>query len=140
MDRNENRKPGIPQNDPSKAMDSKKEVEKSNDAKTDQDFPGYPHYPAKEDIMDQRTDMHRVDLDVENLAGGQNKTGLNQRFADEADRQREGMPSAGEENSEDLGVENDTKAINAEIGTPQNVSGEESDENRPGTDLDEEKK
>ncbi len=30
----------IPENDPSKAMDSKKEVERSKDPKTDQDFPG----------------------------------------------------------------------------------------------------
>ena len=41
------RNTGIPENDPSKAMDSKREVEQSNDPKTDQDFPGYPHYPAK---------------------------------------------------------------------------------------------
>ena len=35
----------IPENDPSKAMDSKREVERSDDAKIDQDFPGYPHIP-----------------------------------------------------------------------------------------------
>jgi hypothetical protein len=69
MERNNNNdsRQNIPSNDPSKAMDSKKEVEQSNDEKTDQDFPGYPHYPAKEDIMNQRTDSHRVDMDVENL-------------------------------------------------------------------------
>src|SRR6478609_8195041 len=70
----------IPENDPSKAMDSKREVEQSNDEKTDQDFPGYPHYPAKEDIMDQRTGSKRIDMDVENLPGNRNTTGVNQRF------------------------------------------------------------
>ena len=55
----------IPENDPSKAMDSKKEVERSNDEKTDQDFPGYPHYPAREDIMDKRNDYTKENIDVE---------------------------------------------------------------------------
>src|SRR5215217_8501928 len=77
-DTNKNNK--IPENDPSKAMDSKREVDDSNDEKTDQDFPGYPHYPAREDIMDQRTDSHRVDVDVENLPSGRNATGVSQRF------------------------------------------------------------
>ena len=71
----------IPDKSTTKPMDSKQDVEKSNDPKTDQDFPGYPHYPAKEDIMDQRTDSHRVDADVENLPNSRNVTGLSQRFA-----------------------------------------------------------
>jgi hypothetical protein len=33
----------------------------------DEEFPGYPHYPAKEDIMSPASDMERVPLDVENL-------------------------------------------------------------------------
>ncbi|HYC28962.1 MAG TPA: hypothetical protein VEB42_09100 [Chitinophagaceae bacterium] len=32
-----------------------------------EEFPGYPHYPAKEDIMSSSSDMERVPLDVENL-------------------------------------------------------------------------
>lgn len=36
-----------------------------------QDFPGYPHYPAKEDIMNVK-DLDRVSLDVENLSRSQN--------------------------------------------------------------------
>lgn len=31
------------------------------------DFPGYPHYPASEDILNQ-PDAERVDVDVENLS------------------------------------------------------------------------
>jgi hypothetical protein len=33
----------------------------------EKDFPGYPHYPAKEDIMNTK-EIERVDLDVENLS------------------------------------------------------------------------
>ena len=31
------------------------------------EFPGYPHYPAKDDIMSSSSDMKRVEVDVENL-------------------------------------------------------------------------
>lgn len=136
MDRNkgENR---IPENDPSKAMDSKREVEQSNDPKTDQDFPGYPHYPAKEDIMDQRTDIHRVDMDVEGLAAGQNKSGLNQRFADAVEREHEGHAPASNDKDlreEDLGLLNTTEE---EIGAPHNISNEDLGRDNPGTDPEE---
>src|SRR6476620_3323340 len=76
----ENEKQKIAENNPSKVMDSKRDVENSNDPKIDQDFPGYPHYPAKEDIMDKRTDSHRVDADVENLPNSRNAPGVDQRF------------------------------------------------------------
>lgn len=33
-----------------------------------EEFPGYPHYPAKEDIMSPNSEMERVSLDVENLS------------------------------------------------------------------------
>ena len=33
----------------------------------DKDFPGYPHYPAKDDIMDKRNSKE-VDLDLENVS------------------------------------------------------------------------
>src|SRR3954451_24734150 len=54
-------------NDPDEAMDTPEGVEESNDEKTDQDFPGYPHYPAKDDILNPGNDRERVDIDVENL-------------------------------------------------------------------------
>ena len=54
------------ENDPSKPMDSKREVENSNDEKTDQDFPGYPHYPAKDDILNQQG-MKKLSVDDENF-------------------------------------------------------------------------
>jgi hypothetical protein len=143
----------IPENNPSKAMDSKREVEQSNDAKTDQDFPGYPHYPAKEDIMDQRTGSHKVDMNVENLAGARNKTGVSQRFTRTQENQRNSSPQAqqpADENNDDLKIRPGTEAdvndddlatlnsTNDEIGTPQNVSTEDlnTDLDVPGSELD----
>jgi hypothetical protein len=143
---------GIPENDPSKAMDSKREVEQSNDPKTDQDFPGYPHYPAKEDIMDQRTGSNKVDMDVENLASARNATGVSQRFIRSQEGQRNKGPETGEstEESDDLGIRSGTDAdvndddlailnsTNDEIGIPQNVSNEDinTDLDIPGSELD----
>jgi hypothetical protein len=140
--------------DSSKPMDSKRDVEQSNDPKTDQDFPGYPHYPAKEDIMDQRTDTHRVDLDVENIPGNRNVTGVSQRFQSTDDRKRAEnamtpQPGSGDD---DLGINMGTEAdvddddlavlnsTDAEIGTPQNVSNEDLDTDLdiPGSELDDE--
>lgn len=142
----------IPENDPSKAMDSKREVEQSNDAKTDQDFPGYPHYPAKEDIMDQRTGAHKVDMDVEKLAGTRNSSGVSQRFARSQDGNRNVAPENNMQNeeSDDLNMssgneadvdEDDLAVLNSsndEIGTPQNVSNEDinTDLDVPGSELD----
>lgn len=62
-----NGKPQPTTNDPDEVIDTPKEVEESNDEKIDQDFPGYPHYPAKDDILNPQNDVERVDLDVENL-------------------------------------------------------------------------
>ena len=125
-------------------MDSKQEVDRSPDEKTDQDFPGYPHYPAKEDIMDQRTDTHRVDMDVENLPANHNTTGVSQRFATSQNAGNENkendelniqMGTEADVNDDDLAILNST---DAEIGTPQNVTNEEieSDLDIPGSDLD----
>jgi len=143
----------VPENDPSKAMDSKREVEQSNDPKTDQDFPGYPHYPAREDIMDQRTGSHKVDMDIENLASARNATGVSQRFvtAQEGQRnsERENQQPI-EEGNDDLAIKPGTEAdvddddlevlnsTNDEIGVPQNVSNEDlnTDLDIPGSELD----
>lgn len=150
---NRDREQRNPQNDPSKAMDSKKEVENSNDEKIDQDFPGYPHYPAKEDIMDQRTDSHRVDMDVENLPANRNTTGVSQRFStgqsneraeeprqpglDQDDELHLRMGTEADVTDDDLAVLNST---DAEIGLPQNVTSEDlnTDLDIPGSDLDDE--
>ena len=144
---------GVPENDSSKAMDSKREVEQSNDPKTDQDFPGYPHYAAREDIMDQRTGSHKVDVDMENLASARNSTGVSQRFSNtqeapqNTDRKNQ---QSSEEGNDDLAIRPGTEAdvddddleilnsTNDEIGTPQNVSNEDlnTDLDIPGSELD----
>jgi hypothetical protein len=126
----------IPDNNQSKAMDSKRDVEQSPDEKTDQDFPGYPHYPAKEDIMDQRTGAHRVDADLENMGTGPNATGVNQRFLAGQDTDRSQTNQVHRQDaSNDM---NETDGNNEEIGIPQNVSNDELNSNSdlPGTDLD----
>jgi len=46
--------------------------EKEND-QTQKDFPGYPHYPAREDILNQ-PGAERVDIDVENLSRSNKQT------------------------------------------------------------------
>jgi len=55
----------------------------ANNKNTDEekDFPGYPHYPAREDILNQ-PDAERVDLDVENLSRSRNQSSsaLHDRF------------------------------------------------------------
>jgi len=153
MERNDNdanRNTNMPGNNPSKPMDSKRDVENSNDQKTDQDFPGYPHYPAKEDIMDQRTETHRVDVDVENLTSN-NNSGVNQRFIAGQDREKakESMipgPATDDELDIKSGTEADVtdddlvalNSTNDEIGTPQNVSTEDigTDLDIPGSELD----
>jgi hypothetical protein len=132
MNRNEDNN-RIQDENSSKPMDSKKDVERSPDNKTDQDFPGYPHYPAKEDIMGQDSGFHRVDANVEDMAAGPNASGLNQRFSgNEEQKPLSAGPAEGE--SDDLAAVNSN---NDEIGLPQNVSNEElaSGEDLPGSDL-----
>ena len=137
----------IPENDASKAMDSKGEVERSNDPKTDQDFPGYPHYPAREDIMDKRNDFTKENIDVENLPNSRNLSGVNQRYStgQKNDKAEETMAADddlrieeggdGDVDDDDLAVLNST---DGEIGRPQNVSNEElgNDLDIPGSELD----
>lgn len=65
--REANGKPQPATNDPDEVIDTPEEVEESNDEKIDQDFPGYPHYPAKDDILNPENYTERVDIDVENL-------------------------------------------------------------------------
>ncbi len=61
-------------NNPDEAINTPTEVEQSNDEKIDQDFPGYPHYPAKEDILNPENDVERVDINVEDLTRSHNIT------------------------------------------------------------------
>ena len=148
-DTNKEGRDKIPENDASKAMDSKAEVEHSNDPKIDQDFPGYPHYPAREDIMDKRNDFTKENVGVENLPNSKNLSGINQRFVTGQNSESAEGPMAAEDDlrikeggggdvdDDDLAVLNST---DGEIGRPQNVTNEEleSDLDIPGSELDDE--
>ena len=48
-------------------IDSENKVQQSKDEHIDEDFPGYPHYPAKEDIMNPQNHTERIEANVENL-------------------------------------------------------------------------
>lgn len=47
--------------------DPRDQDKRPRDANDNEEFPGYPHYPPKEDIMSPSSDMERVQVDVENL-------------------------------------------------------------------------
>ena len=55
-------------NDPDEAMSTPEKVQESNDNKIDEDFPGYPHYPAKDDILNPENNVERVEIDVDNIS------------------------------------------------------------------------
>jgi len=48
-------------------IDTKEKVQQSKDEHIDEDFPGYPHYPAREDILNPQNHTERVNANVENL-------------------------------------------------------------------------
>ena len=97
----------IPDDSSSKPMDSKKDVKNSPDEKTDQDFPGYPHYPANEDIMDKRTGNHKIDANLENISSS-NKTGVSQRYSADNDQDKEETTTGS--GDDDLGIKEGTDA------------------------------
>ena len=107
-------------NDPSNAMNTKRDVDQSPDEKTDQDFPGYPHYPAKEDIMSESTGSHRVDANVEEMIAGSNASGVSQRYVSgEANDRSQIDPLTSDASDSAMNNKND------ERGLPQNVSNED---------------
>lgn len=125
----------IPESSPSKAMDSKKDVEQSNDPKTDEDFPGYPHHPSKEKIIKQEDDYIKEENDVEKNPDSKNTTGVGQRFLAGQDKEKaEEAMIPGPATDDALGTkdrssgnkENDQMdVLNAktnETGKPQNVT------------------
>lgn len=72
--RETNSKPQPATNNPDEVINTPDEVQESNDEKIDQDYPGYPHYPAEEDILDPENENKRVVVDVENLTRSHNIT------------------------------------------------------------------
>ena len=94
-------------------IDSENKVQQSNDEHIDEDFPGYPHYPAKDDIMNPQNHTERVEAGVENLThdqlqeNGKKKvmpTPQGQTTNDTAELEDE------KENKDDLGIVMGTEA------------------------------
>lgn len=76
----------------------------------DNDFPGYPHYDKKEDIMDGRSDSERVNVDVENLPNFHNAT-TSHRLNAGMDLGQQGTGTEADSGMEtDLGIEMGTEA------------------------------
>lgn len=116
---------GIPDESNTKPMDSRKDVEQSPDEKTDQDFPGYPHYPAKEDAMNQRSGMVREDIDVENIPNSKNMTGVSQRFGSEQQPTPGSADGSGTDAPREPNQTGDDEDLGMRPGTEADVSAEE---------------
>jgi hypothetical protein len=69
----------------------KEDVEKSKDEKIDEDFPGYPHYPAKEDILNPKNGFKKIDSELEdnNKATLQNKKEADEFSLENGEEQNE---------------------------------------------------
>lgn len=82
----------MPDTKKNKPLTDQKEVQKSNDAKIDQDFPGYPNLPAKEEIIkpenkkdekDAGLELHDSNHNTENNTyGAKKKTGTDEILSD----------------------------------------------------------
>ena len=49
---------------PTNPITKKEDVQLSNDEHIDQDYPGYPHHPAKENIINPKTEEDILSADV----------------------------------------------------------------------------
>ncbi|MEJ7684136.1 MAG: hypothetical protein WKG06_41045 [Segetibacter sp.] len=105
-----NGKPQPTTNDPDEVIDTPEKVEESNDEKIDQDFPGYPHYPAKEDILNPGNDYERVDLDVENLTRSHNITSDHIKSIEGMPEIEEDFTQVNEEEGDDIEMVPGTEA------------------------------
>ncbi len=98
----------IQANNPAKRLDNKK---------SDNDFPGYPHYSKTEDIMDSRSDAERMDVNVEALPNFHNATTSHRLNPVVEDERTNSTPT-------DLDSYMDTD-LGIEMGTEADVSAEE---------------
>jgi hypothetical protein len=56
-------------NPKAKSLHQKEEAMKSNDNRIDEDFPGYPHHPANERIINPKNAADRTDADMDQHIG-----------------------------------------------------------------------
>ncbi|MET6999199.1 hypothetical protein [Chitinophaga defluvii] len=94
------------------------------DKTNDESFPGYPAYPAEEDIMNADNEHNKVDLDVENVA---RSARINNELSPQrkAERKKEGKGDTWEpdESGDDLDVPG------AELDDESEAAGNEDEEN-----------
>ena len=50
-------------------MRNKEDVQENPDNRIDQDFPGFPHSPAKEELINPKTKQQKETADVDNKDG-----------------------------------------------------------------------
>lgn len=91
---------------------SGKPVNNMDQDRGDNEFPGYPHYDKKEDIMDGRSDAERVNVDVESLPNFHNATTAHRLHPGlENDRATNSSPTEVDADMDtDLGIEMGTEA------------------------------
>ena len=79
------------------------------DKQNEDKFPGYPHYPSKDDIMNSK-DNERVDLDVENISRSKEAlSNLPDRSVKPKDTVTDTPPLADvEADAEDIGIISET--------------------------------
>lgn len=108
--RETNEKPQPATNDPDEVINTPAEVQESNDEKIDQDFPGYPHSPAEEDILNPGNGIERVDLDVENLTRSHTITSDHIKSIEGTPETEPDFTQVDEDEGDDIGIVAGTEA------------------------------
>ena len=90
-------------NEENRGQTGQNEQQTDRPENNDEQFPGYPHYPAKEDIMSPNSEMERVQLDVENLT----PSGRNANVAQQQQRNPMSNQPATETTASNTSIEDD---------------------------------
>jgi hypothetical protein len=113
-----NGKPQPTTNDPDEVIDTPAEVEESNDEKIDEDFPGYPHYPAEDDILNPGNSNERLDIDVENLTRSNTISTIHMKEIEGVPEMEPDFTQVPEQEGDDLEV---TAASDSDV-TPEDLA------------------
>lgn len=81
----------------------------TNRKNQDHEFPGYPHYPAREDVLDAHNDYEKTDTDVENFSRNTWNTARNEAL--EATAETPLPPDTAYDDREDVLPPTDAAAI-----------------------------
>ena len=138
--------PGSSAND-EKTDQSKYNSRDEKDNTVDDEFPGYPHYPPSEDIMNPANQIKRVSVDVENLAPPGSLSNQQAQRLSETEKPDSSINASSAEDDisivpgteadvtrEDLSILNATEGAYAQTSAASTVTGEDLDV--PGADAD----